>query len=206
MIDKNFYIEEISPELFARMEGKSFAKHCILPVAELRYLHFLHKNLKGETLEGEMVCNFHIAERVLDIFKKLYECSYPMEKFRLIDEYDADDDKSMADNNGSCFNFRLVAHTNRISKHGLGLAVDINPRYNPYIKTLEDGSIYIVPENGKQYCDRDKEYPYKIVKDDICVRLFEENGFEWGGDWDEEKDYQHFEIPREQIEKWYPDY
>ena len=49
-------------------------------------------------------------------------------------------------------------------------------------------------ENGMGEADRE------------LVRLFEENGFEWGGDWDVEKDYQHFEIPREQIEKWYPDY
>ncbi|ORT99172.1 hypothetical protein D081_2142 [Anaerovibrio sp. JC8] len=204
-MDKNFYISDISPELFAKMEGKSFSKGCPLPVTELKYLHFLHKNLAGETLEGEMVCNFHIAERLMDIFKKLYEAGYPMEKFRLIDEYNGDDDLSMADNNGSSFNFRVIAHTNRISKHGLGLAVDVNPLYNPYMKPL-NGGMYIVPENGRQYCDREKDFPYKIVKDDLCCRLFEDNGFEWGGDWEEQKDYQHFEIPASQIIKWYPDF
>ena len=36
------------------------------------------------------------------------------EKIRLIDEYDADDERSMADNNTSCFNFRLVSDTNTV--------------------------------------------------------------------------------------------
>jgi hypothetical protein len=33
-----------------------------------------------------------------------------------------------------------------------------------------------------------------------------EHGFEWGGDWEDRKDYQHFEIPSEQIQAWYPDW
>ena len=28
-----------------------------------------------------------------------------------------------------------------------------------------------------------------------------EHGFEWGGDWEHAKDYQHFEMPDEWIEK-----
>ena len=122
----------------------------------------------------------------------------------LIDEYHADDEISMANNNSSCFNFRLVAHTNRISKHGLGVAVDINPLYNPYIKTIESG-LYIAPAAGRPYMDRDKEFDYKLEKDDPCYKLFVDNGFEWGGEWEDEKDYQHFEIPVKQIRKWYPD-
>ena len=31
--------------------------------------------------------------------------------------------------------------------------------------------------------------------------VFAEHGFEWGGDWKHAKDYQHFEIPDEWIEK-----
>ncbi|MCR5176314.1 MAG: M15 family metallopeptidase [Anaerovibrio sp.] len=205
MSDKNFYAEEISTELFYKMRDKSYAKGCKLPISELRHIHFLHKNLQGESLEGEMVCNQHISDRLLDIFYQLYELAYPMEKFNLIDEYNADDEISMTNNNGSCFNYRLVAHTNRVSKHGLGLAVDINPLYNPYIKNIESG-IYIAPVAGKPYVDRDWDFDYKIIKNDPCYELFIKNGFEWGGDWEDEKDYQHFEIPVEQIKKWYPDY
>jgi hypothetical protein len=101
-------------------------------VEDLRYLHVLHKDIDGNEHEGEMIVNYHIAEDVLNILHELYDNDYPIEKIRLVDEYDADDELSMEDNNSSSFNFRFISHTGRISKHGLGLAVDINTLYNPY--------------------------------------------------------------------------
>ena len=194
---KAFYILEIDEKIFARIDGKSYKKNCPLPLNELRYLHVLHKDLSGKTLEGELICNVRIASNLLDIFMKLFAENYPIEKIRLIDEYDADDELSMRDNNSSSFNFRFVSFTNRISLHGYGLAVDINPLYNPYIKTV-DGKKIIAPDNSVDFEDREKNFPYKIVQDDLCCKLFREKNFLWGGDcWDDEKDYQHFFIPEE---------
>jgi hypothetical protein len=51
------------------------------------------------------------AAALTDIFKKLYENNYPIEKIRLVDEYDADDEKSMRDNNSSCFNGAATGKT-----------------------------------------------------------------------------------------------
>ena len=59
-----FYIAPISDEIFARIEGKSFKEDCTLPREDLRYLHVLHVDLNGETREGEMIVNRHIAEDV----------------------------------------------------------------------------------------------------------------------------------------------
>ena len=193
-MDKIFYAQEIDEKIFARIDGKSYKKNCPLPLDELRYLHVLHKNLSGETLEGEMICNVKIARPLTEIFQKLYAANYPIEKMRLIDEYKADDELSMRDNNSSCFNFRYVSFTNRISLHGYGLAVDINPLYNPYIKTV-DGKKIIAPDNSAAFEDRAKNFPYKITEDDLCCKLFAAHGFLWGGNcWDDEKDYQHFFI------------
>lgn len=200
-----FYISEITDDIFSRMEGKSFKADCTLPREELRYLHVLHKDLEGRTHTGEMVVNRHIAEDVLAILKSLYEQGYPIEKMCLIDEYDADDERSMADNNSSAFNFRFISHTTKVSKHGLGLAVDINPLYNPYTK-LVDGKRIVEPANGLPYLDRDAAFPYKLEEGDLCYRLFLEHGFQWGGAWTDRKDYQHFEIPTEQIALWYPEF
>ena len=189
-----FYMTEISAQIFAKIDGKSYKKNCPLPLDELRYLRVLHRDLSGETLEGELICNVRIAEDLLDIFAKLYEANYPIEKVRLIDEYDADDELSMRDNNSSCFNFRYVSYTNRISLHGYGLAVDINPLYNPYIKSV-DGKKIIAPLNAADFEDRTKSFPYKIEPDDLCCKLFAAHGFLWGGkDLPDEKDYQHFYI------------
>ena len=189
----SFYAEEISDEVFARMDGKSFSADCTLSRDELRYLHLLYKDIDGNTHEGEMVCNVAIADKLVDIFRQLYEASYPIESMSLVDDYDADDDASMAANNTSCFNFRFVTGTKKISKHGYGMAVDLNPRYNPYIYT-RDGVQHIEPENGVQYADRSNDFDYKIDKDDLAWKLFTQAGFTWGGSWKNSKDYQHFQM------------
>lgn len=191
-IDEAFYAIPIPDDIFAKMQGKSYKDDCTIPRDDLRYIHVLHKNIEGETLEGEMVCSTLIAEDLLEIFRELYELNYPIEKMRLIDEYDANDELSMTDNNSSCFNYRTISHTNKISKHGLGVAVDINTLYNPYTKVV-DGERIIEPAAGAPYLDRDADFPYKIERGDLCYNLFISHGFEWGGDWPDRKDYQHFE-------------
>ena len=202
--DEDFYITEITDDIFARIKGKSFKDDCTLPREDLRYLHVLHKDIDGNVLEGEMIVNKHIADDVLDILRALYENSYPIERMKLIDEYDADDERSMEDNNSSSFNFRFISHTTRISKHGLGLAVDINTLYNPYTKVVE-GERIIEPVTGEPYLDRDASFDYKIEPGDLCYNLFTEHGFEWGGNWTDRKDYQHFEVPDSKIAEWYPE-
>ena len=199
-----FFITRINDELFKRIKGKSYKDNCTVPREDLRYLHVLHKDLDGKTHEGEMIVNYHIAEDVLDILRKLYEADYPIEKIRLVDEYNADDETSMRDNNSSSFNFRFISHTTRVSKHGLGLAVDINTLYNPYTKVV-DGERIIEPATAEAYLDRNADFPYKIDENDLCYKLFIEKGFEWGGNWTDRKDYQHFEIPTDKIAEWYPE-
>lgn len=199
-VDESFYAVPIPDEIFDRMQGKSYKDYCTIPREDLRYLHVLHKNLTGETLVGEMVCHEIIAEDLLDIFRELYNQSYPIEKIRLIDEYNADDEASMTDNNSSCFNYRTISHSNVISKHGLGVAVDINTLYNPYTKVV-DGERIVEPAAGEPYLDRSAEFPYKLEKGDLCYTLFISHGFEWGGDWTNVKDYQHFELPGSRVEE-----
>lgn len=188
----DFYISEIPDDIFAKMQGKSYKEDCTVPREDLRYVHVRHMGFDGEAKDGELVVNKAIADDVLAIFEELYKADYPIEKVRFVDEYDADDEASMSDNNSSAFNFRFISHTTRISKHGLGMAVDINTRYNPYVKTV-DGKLSIEPANGADYVDRSKDFPHKIDHEDLCYKLFKEHGFTWGGDWTHSKDYQHFE-------------
>jgi hypothetical protein len=160
----------------------------------LRYLTALHKDGQGRTFLGEMVVNASIAPDVLEILRSLYDASYPIEKMRLIDHYCADDQASMEDNNSSAFNFRPRAHQTAISKHALGLAIDINPLYNPYVLTTESGYRIVEPASAGAYLDRSADFPYKIERDDLCCTLFREHGFYWGGGWaSRTKDFQHFE-------------
>lgn len=200
---KNFYTTKITSSIWKRINGKSYSADCTVPRDDLCYLHILHKDLNGKTHEGELIVNAYIAKDVLHIFKKLYKANYPIEKVSLVDEYDADDEKSMEDNNSSSFNFRFISHTTKVSKHGLGLAVDINPLYNPYIKTV-NGTQIVEPVTAGAYTDRSKDFPCKIDHGDLCYKLFTEYGFEWGGDWKNSKDYQHFEVPDSVAKQLYP--
>lgn len=86
------------------------------------------------------------------------------------------------------------------------MAVDINALYNPYHKFVEkeDGRRMevIEPSTGAPYLDRSKSFDYKIVKGDLCYRLFTEKGFDWGGDFTGRVDYQHFELPNDITDKY----
>lgn len=196
---ESFYYEPLSDNLRRYITGVSFpelsenSENSDISYEELRYVHILHYDFDGKLAEGELICNAAIAQDLVEIFHELYRNEYRIEKVKLIDEYDGDDNLSMADNNTSCFNYRNVPGSTSLSKHALGRAVDVNPLYNPYITYNEDGSENILPENATDYADRSKKFPYKIDEDDLCYKLFTEHGFVWGGNWNSCKDYQHFQ-------------
>lgn len=191
-LERCFSVCGIDDRTFARMSGLSYGEGCTIPRSELRYLKVLHVNAAGDILLGEMVCNKAIADDLVEIFRTLFDARYPIERMVLVDEYGANDERSMTANNSSAFNFRFISGTTRLSNHSLGLAVDINPLYNPYVRE-RDGRVSVEPEAARPYVDRTADFPYKIERDDLCCREFLRHGFEWGGDWTSLKDYQHFE-------------
>ncbi|SFP96064.1 D-alanyl-D-alanine carboxypeptidase [Lachnospiraceae bacterium XBB1006] len=180
-------------DVFDRINGHSYKENKEVPLEDLRYLTISHYGFDGEIHVGEMIVNKDVARKVLAIFEKLYEAHYPIERMQLVDDFDADDTKSMEANNTSAFNYRKIAKSNQLSNHSYGRAIDINPLYNPYVYSY-GGKLYVEPEKGQKYADRSKDFPYKIERDDVCFRVFSEFGFTWGGDFSNRKDYQHFEI------------
>ncbi len=157
-------------------------------INNLSYLKITYWGFDGKEHIGEMIVNKKVAKEVIEIFKELYNKKYQIEKVKLIDEYGADDEKSMEDNNTSAFCYREVANTNILSKHALGLAIDINPLYNPYITEKN-----ILPINAKVYTNRNIDKKYIIKKGDDLYNAFIKRGWKWGGNWKNKKDYQHFE-------------
>ena len=182
-LSDGFYYEPLSEKLQRYITGVSYPST----------VHIRHYNFEGNPAEGELICNKAIAQDLTEIFYELYCNEYQLEKVLLIDEYDGDDTASMEDNNTSCFNYRPVEGTSSLSKHALGLAIDINPFYNPYITYNKDGSERVSPANASAYADRTASFPYKIDENDLCYQLFKEHGFTWGGHWNSCKDYQHFQ-------------
>ncbi|MBO5550823.1 MAG: M15 family metallopeptidase [Lachnospiraceae bacterium] len=176
------------------MSGVSFPADCRISREELRYLRLSYNDFNGQTQVGEMVCSKKIAGDLIEIFRELYRNGYQIEKMKLIDDYGGDDDLSCADNNTSCFNYRTVAGSSSLSKHAMGVAIDINPFYNPYV-TYPDGVQRISPPGSEPYADRSADFPHKIGPGDMAYELFKAHGFTWGGNWKTLKDYQHFQKP-----------
>lgn len=190
-----FYQTEITPDIQQRITGKSYpntTEPLEISYEDLAYVHILYVGFDGESKEGEIICNKQIADDLLDIFQKLYQEKYEIEQVELVDVYNADDEKSMAANNSSAFNYRVISGTTKLSNHSYGLAIDINPLYNPYVFT-RNGVTIVQPDNGINYVDREQDFLHKIDHEDLCYQLFTEHGFTWGGDWKNSKDYQHFE-------------
>lgn len=188
-----FSVQPIPDSVFQRMQGRSWPEGCTVRRADLRYLRLSHVDADKKEHVGEMVCNKAIANDLLEIFRELYRQKYPIQHIRLIDDYEADDERAMRDNNTSSFCYRKISGSTKLSKHAMGMAVDINTLYNPYVRTGKDGRRIVEPATAVKFVDRRKSFPYKIVKGDLLYRLFLQHGFKWGGSWRTVKDWQHFE-------------
>lgn len=134
--------------------------------------------------KGQIVIHRLLAKDVLEIFDLILINKFQIAKVIPIIRYSWSDDLSMNDNNTSSFNYRLVAGTKKISNHAYGLAIDINPKLNPYVQGSR-----ISPEGAKY----DSKSPGTILSDSFLVNAFKKRGWTWGGDWITRKDYQHFE-------------
>lgn len=185
-----FTYSSLSDEVVETITGVSYKENNKIKIEDLAYLQVTYWGFDDEDHVGEIILNKRVADQVLEIFRELYEAKFPIEKIKLIDEYDADDELSMSDNNTSVFCYREIEGSNgKLSKHGYGIAIDINPVQNPYVK-----NDIVLPESGRTYLDRTNVRKGMIVKGDVCYEAFKKRGWTWGGEWNSLKDYQHFEF------------
>jgi hypothetical protein len=77
-----------------------------------------------------------------------------------------------------------VRGTRVLSNHSKGKAIDINPKLNPYFPGKK-----VFPEHASY----DPKVAGTILANSKLVEYFKDLGWKWGGDWDEDLDYQHFE-------------
>ena len=192
-LDDDFYYIPLDDALKTRITGMSYPENdsgAAIGYGDLRYVHILYVDFDGNAHGGELIVNKKVAQDIMEIFHALYEAGYPLASVRLVDDFGepGDDNLSMAANNTSAFNYRAVTGSKTLSLHSYGLAVDVNPLFNPYMKS--DGSFS--PANASDYVDRTRDFPGKIDHGDLCYKLFIQYGWSWGGDWSGPKDYQHF--------------
>lgn len=154
--------------------------------AELAYLRLSHLTFEGSVVIGELVVASAIAARAVALFRRLYALGFPIRQMKLVDEFAADDDRSMSADNTSAFNYRVVAGTSLLSQHARGLAIDINPIENPWRKPER-----IAPPEGAAFADRRVIRPGMFVRPGPVVAAIDELGWEWGGDWQHTSDDHH---------------
>jgi hypothetical protein len=169
-----------------RMTGVSWRPGCPVGLDELRLVEVVHHGMDDRPRWGLLVVHRDVADDVAEAFRAPWDAGFRIQRMRLVDHYDADDDRSMAANNTSAFNCRTVAGTDRWSQHAYGHAIDVNPVQNPYVRGDE-----VDPPAGAAYTDRDDVRPGMIVRPGPLLAAFERIGWSWGGDWRGGPDYQH---------------
>lgn len=180
-------ISEITPELAVRMSA-SWREGCPVPLTDLRYLTLGYVDFDGVVRTGELVVHADVAESVVTVFATLFEAGYPIRSMRLVDDFGASDNASMAADNTSAFNCRAITGGTAWSEHAYGRAIDLNPVENPYVR----GS-HVAPDAGEAYAAR-PDLPGVVHDGDLVVQAFAAAGWQWGGHWDSPLDYQHFSV------------
>ncbi|MBU1149453.1 MAG: M15 family metallopeptidase [Proteobacteria bacterium] len=139
----------------------------------------------GRRHRGQLAIHRDLAADVGEIFALMESLKFSVAGAVPIVRYGWSDEASMAANNTSAFNYRVVAGTDRLSRHATGRAVDINPRLNPAI--YADGRI--APAEGLYR----PGIPGTLTGGDSVVSAFLERGWRWGGHFNHVRDYHHFE-------------
>ncbi len=151
-----------------------------------KLIEVFYYSLDSKLHKGQVVINKALTEDVKDAFGLTEKIKFPITSaIPMADpKFHWDDQLSIKANNTSGFNYRKIQKTNKLSNHSYGYAIDINPLLNPYFR--DD---WISPK-GARY---DPSKPGTITAGDPIVLFFEGRGWDWGGNWEDRKDYQHFE-------------
>ena len=136
---------------------------------------------------GQIVVNRKIEQDVKRVFEYIKSVKYPVESVIPIKFDLPNGNTTMGNlNNTYCFHYRTIAgNSSKLSNHSQGLAIDFNPFDNPYIS--KNGKV--IPKSGTY----DPAKPETLTKDCDVVKKFLSLGWIWGGNWNNPKDYMHFE-------------
>lgn len=179
--EESGYVIDSNIDFEQAVSGKNIPQSII---ENLRLVDVYYYGFDEKLHKGQLVVHREVVLDIIEIFEFIRERQFPISKVIPISKYGWSDDKSIMDNNTSAFNYRYISGTRVISNHASGLAIDINPGLNPYIK---NGSS--LPAN----CIYDTTKAGTILADSDLVKEFKKKGWQWGGDWKSLKDYQHFE-------------
>ena len=176
---------ETVPEAVAARSTWSPA--CPVALDDLRYVTVTFWGFDGDHHRGELLVNANAADALVEVFRAVDTTRYPIEEMRVVDAAELDLPPTGDGNNTTAFVCRAARGSTTWSEHAYGLAVDVNPFLNPYVR----GDL-VLPELASAYTDRSRADAGVLHDGDPVVSAFGAIGWTWGGDWSSLKDYQHF--------------
>jgi hypothetical protein len=174
----------VPPDVVAR---SSWQPACPVTLDELRYVTVSFWGFDERAHTGELIVNARFAEDIVEVFRRLFDARFPIEEMRVIRAEEIDAHPTGDGNTTTSFACRPAVGSGSWSRHAYGLAVDVNPFHNPYLK----GDL-VLPELASAYLDRANHRPGMILPGDEVVNAFGDMGWAWGGNWNTLLDYMHF--------------
>lgn len=165
----------------------TWVRGCPVAADRLAWVRLTFWGFDSRRHTGELLVNAASSAALVSAFRTLYDARYPIEEMRIRTRAELDAPPTGDGNNTEVFVCRPTTGGTSYSQHAYGLAIDVDPFQNPYVK----GDL-VLPELAGSYLDRDRRRAGMIQPDDAVVRAFARIGWEWGGDWNSLKDYQHF--------------
>lgn len=181
-------VARITPGIRSRM-GETYRPGCPVPLSSLRYLTVSFRGFDGKVHTGEIVVAAKVALPVVGIFRELFGRHFPIEQMRLPTTADLTAVPTGDGNDTAGFVCRAARGQTRFSAHAYGLAIDVNPFQNPFVR----GDL-VLPELASAYRDRTWVRPGMFLPRSSAVRAFTSAGWTWGGTFRRPKDYQHFSL------------
>ncbi len=183
------FVSTLGPVPEDVLARSSWRDDCPVAVDDLVYLTVSHMGFDGEFHTGEMIVNAAVGQDIVGVFSKLHAARFPIEQMRVITAEEIDAHPTGDWNDTTSFVCRPAVGTGRWSQHAYGLAIDINPFHNPYLKRD-----LVLPELASAYLDRGEARPGMIVAGDVVDQAFADIGWTWGGRWNSLKDWMHFSL------------
>lgn len=177
-------IGPVPPDVLAR---STWSDSCPVAPTDLVYVTVSHIGFDGLAHTGELIVNRSASDQIVNVFSQLFDVRYPIEEMRVVAAEELDLAPTGDGNNTTAFVCRPATGNTSWSQHAYGLAIDINPFHNPYLK----GEL-VLPELASYYLNRSLGEPGMILDSDTVSDGFEAIGWGWGGNWTSLKDWMHF--------------
>jgi hypothetical protein len=160
---------------------------CPVAATDLSWVRLAFWGFDARRHTGELLVHRSVADAMVEVFRRLYAARFPIEEMRITRLAELDAPPTGDGNNTGAFACRATTGGSSYSQHAYGLAIDVNPFQNPYLK----GDL-VLPELASAYRDRGYTRPGMITAGGPVVRAFESIGWTWGGSWRSLEDIQHF--------------